>query len=290
MNRRTRTIVVLGIALSTGLVASAAVYKAVAAMPARAAGVAHDYVVVAARTLPVGTELTAHDLRKIPWPKGNAIAGTTSSIQSLVGRGLIAGVLENEPITESRVAPRDAGAGLPPAIPPGMRAISVKVDEVVGVAGFVVPGTHVDVLVTLTSRNGQEQMSRVVVSNVTVLTAGSRYDQEQSKTSKPIKSTVVTVLVAPEDAERIALAAAEGHIMLALRNPLDTAPTLTTGAHMTSLMGTQPARAPVVARRIAAPAPATPPVAAVVTPPAAVEESYKVIAIRAAQQKEEVVP
>jgi pilus assembly protein CpaB len=288
MNRRTRTIVVLGIAVTTGAMASFGVYRAVAAMPAREAVVAQDYVVVAARALPVGTKLTAKDLRRVAWPKGTTVAGSASTIEALVGRGLTSGVLENEPVTESRVAPREAGAGLPPAIPPGMRAISVKVDEVVGVAGFVVPGTHVDVLVTMASRDRQQQMSRVVVSNVTVLTAGSRYDQEQANTAKPIRSTVVTVLVSPEDAERIALAAAEGHIMLALRNPLDTAPTLTSGAHMTSLMGA-PEPAPVPVRRVVAPERPAPPVAAAVPAPAP-EEAYKVIAIRAAQQKEEVVP
>ena len=287
MNRRTRTIVVLGIAITTGAMASFGVYKAVAAMPAREVAAVHDYVVVAARPLPVGTKLTAKDLRRVAWPKGTTVAGSASSIDTLVGRGLTAGVLENEPVTESRVAPREAGSGLPPAIPPGMRAISVKVDEVVGVAGFVVPGTHVDVLVTMAARDRQQQMSRVVVSNVTVLTAGSRYDQEQANTAKPIKSTVVTVLVSPEDAERIALAAAEGHIMLALRNPLDTAPTVTSGAHMTSLMGA-PEPAPVTQRRIVTTARPAAPVAAA-TPPAA-PETYKVIAIRAAQQKEEVVP
>jgi pilus assembly protein CpaB len=288
MNRRTRTIVVLGIAVTTGAMASFGVYKAVAAMPAREAVVAQDYVVVAARALPVGTKLTAKDLRRVAWPKGTTVAGSASTIEALVGRGLTSGVLENEPVTESRVAPREAGAGLPPAIPPGMRAISVKVDEVVGVAGFVVPGTHVDVLVTMASRDRQQQMSRVVVSNVTVLTAGSRYDQEQANTAKPIRSTVVTVLVSPEDAERIALAAAEGHIMLALRNPLDTAPTLTSGAHMTSLMGA-PEPAPVAPRRIATPAPA-PVVPAIPAAAAPADAPYTVVAIRAAKQKEEVVP
>ena len=107
-----------------------------------------------------------------------------------------------------------------------MRAISVKVNEVVGVAGFVVPGTRVDVMVTLTNRQAQQDsMTRVVVSNVQVLTAGTRYDQENAKDGKPIPSTVVTLLVSPEDGERIALAASEGQIMLTLRNPLDTSPT-----------------------------------------------------------------
>jgi Flp pilus assembly protein CpaB len=141
----------------------------------------------------------------------------------VLDRGLIATVDENEPLTAAKLAPLGAGAGLPPSIPPGMRAVSVKVNEVVGVAGFVVPGTRVDVMVTLTNRQAQqESMTRVVVSNVQVLTAGTRYDQENAKDGKPIPSTVVTLLVSPEDGERIALAGSEGQIMLTLRNPLDT--------------------------------------------------------------------
>jgi pilus assembly protein CpaB len=128
-------------------------------------------------------------------------------------------------------------AGLPPSIPPGMRAVSVKVNEVVGVAGFVVPGTRVDLMVTLTNRQAQESLTRIVVSNVQVLTAGTRYDQENAKDGKPIPSTVVTLLVSPEDGERIALAASEGQIMLTLRNPLDTSSPTTLGTRTTALFG-----------------------------------------------------
>ena len=144
---------------------------------------------------------------------------------------------ENEPITATKVAAKEAGGGLPPTITAGMRAISVKVNEVIGVAGFVVPGTRVDLVVTLSGQREQQSQSRVVVSNVQVLTAGTKYDQEQAKDGKPVPSTVVTLLVTPEDAERIALASAEGKIMLTLRNPLDTNPTETKGTRLASLMG-----------------------------------------------------
>ena len=142
----------------------------------------------------------------------------------MVDRGLISGLVENEPITESKLAPLESGAGLPPSIPPGMRAMSVKVDEVVGVAGFVVPGTRVDLVVTVKRRGDgvdEKPMSRTAISNVLVLTAGTRYDQEQGMKGEPQPATVVTLAVTPEDAERIALAASEGKISLALRNPLD---------------------------------------------------------------------
>src|SRR6185369_7925379 len=132
-------------------------------------------------------------------------------------------------------APIAAGAGLPPTIPAGMRAISVRVNEVVGVAGFVIPGTRVDVLVTL--KQGNDTVTRVVVSNVQVLTAGTRYDQDKSKNGEPIPSSVVTLLLAPADAERVVLASTDGQIMLALRNPLDVAPTATAGTSSAMLFG-----------------------------------------------------
>jgi pilus assembly protein CpaB len=159
---------------------------------------------------------------------------------------------------------------------------------VVGVAGFVVPGTRVDVMVTLTGRQqNDESQTRVVVSNAQVLTAGTRYDQEKAKEGAPIPSTVVTLLVSPQDGERIALAASEGQLMLALRNPLDTTPTQTTGVRTAGLFG-QPAAAaapkPAVGQR------ARPVKPEVVQPtPAPVAETYTVQAIRGAKRTEEVV-
>ena len=212
--------------------------------------------------------------------------GSFSSPDALVGRGLIQPVRANEPLTETKLAPIEAGAGLPPSIPPGMRALSVRVNEVIGVAGFTTPGTRVDVLVTL--NRGEVSMSRAVVSNVQVLTAGTLYDQEQSKDGKPIPSTVVTLMVTPEDAERIALAQSSGAIMLVLRNPLDIVPTETKGVRLASLMGApgRPAgregRERAGARRRAKPA-------AVRRRRRRLPKFYSVEAIRAAKRSEEVV-
>src|SRR5439155_26484437 len=121
----------------------------------------------------------ADAVKVVPWPANTPLAGGFTDVESVVDRGLIAPVVENEPLTESKLAPKAAGAGLPPSIPPGMRAMSVKVNEVVGVAGFVVPGTRVDVMVTM--RQKDENIARVAVSNVQVLTAGTRYDQENAR-------------------------------------------------------------------------------------------------------------
>jgi pilus assembly protein CpaB len=150
----------------------------------------------------------------------------------------------------------------------------------------VVPGTRVDVMVTLTNRQqGQESMTRVVVSNVQVLTAGTRYDQENAKEGTPIPSTVVTLLVTPEDGERIALAASEGQIMLTLRNPLDTDSTTTTGVRTAGLLG-QAAAPPPAARLVRA---AARPVKPEVAPVAPAPSTYKVEAIRGAKRSEEIV-
>ena len=176
--------------------------------------------------------------------------GSFTKIEDVVNRGAIVEVAENEPLTESKLAPLGSGGGLPPTIPEGMRAISVKTNEVVGVAGFVIPGTRVDVLVIVGKSGDQDEpISRAVVSNVQVLTAGSRFDQEKARADgKPIPATVVTLLVTPEDAERISLAANEGQIMLTLRNPLDVAPTTTSGVRMANLLAA-PA-APVAIKRV----------------------------------------
>jgi pilus assembly protein CpaB len=204
-------------------------------------------------------------------------------VDAVVNRGLIAAVSENEPLTENKLAPVGAGAGLSPSIPEGMRAMSVRVNEVIGVAGFVVPGTRVDVLVTV--RQQDASRTQVVLDNVQVLSAGTRYDQENARQEgKPIPSTVVTLLVSPEDAERVTLAQSEGQIMLALRNPLDTEPTETDGVRLAGLFG-EPAPPPARPRPMARPqaVPQPPPVAAPVS------SIYTVEAIRAAKRTEEPV-
>jgi pilus assembly protein CpaB len=282
MKRRTRTTLVIAIALLTASAASWGIYRAVQRIPVREVEVASVHVVVAASALPVGTLVSADQVKVVPWPARNQVPGAFSSIDDVVDRGVIQQVNENEPLTVQKLAPKAAGAGLPPTIPPGMRAISVKVNEVVGVAGFVVPGSRVDVLATLDDRNGSKGgIARVVVSNLQVLTAGTRFDQEKAMADgKPIPTSVVTLLATPQDAERITLAGSEGKIMLTLRNPLDTLPTDTQGVRLANLMG----------------APAPPPVAkkvqgktVMVAAPPPAPKIYTVEAIRAAKRTEEVV-
>ena len=210
MNRTTRTVVVMAVATLMAGIASLGVYAAVKSIPVREVEVAHTFVAVAARNLPTGSRITQEDVKLVAWPAKSPMSGAFSDIKPILDRGLVAAVGENEPFTETKLAPLGSGAGLPPSIPPGMRAMSVKVDEVIGVAGFVVPGTRVDLVVTLRGIGQAESMSRTVVSNVLVLTAGTKFDQEQAKDGKAQPSTVVTLAVSPSDAERIALASSEG--------------------------------------------------------------------------------
>jgi pilus assembly protein CpaB len=283
MNRRNRTLVVLLVAVVLATGATWFVYRAIARIPVRQVEVASVYVAVAAENLPLGTRLTKEQIKLVGWPSSSPVQGSFSTPEGLVGRGLIQPVHANEPLTETKLAPIEAGAGLPPSIPPGMRALSVRVNDVIGVAGFTTPGTRVDVLVTLNQANAGS-MSRAVVSNVQVLTAGTLYDQEQSKDGKAIPSTVVTLMVTPEDAERIALAQSSGQIMLVLRNPLDIEPTETKGIRLASLMGAPDAPPVVKVEKGQARVARKPPAHAPEAP-----KFYSVEAIRAAKRSEEVV-
>jgi len=284
MNRNNRHMLVVFIAVVTAGLASLGVYHAVSRIPAREVEAAGISVVVAARSLPPGVRLTASDVRLAVWPAGSPVPGSFSTVDAVVNRGLLASVVQNEPLVAVKLAPLEAGAGLPPSIPAGMRAMSVKVNDVIGVAGFIDSGTRVDLVVTIRKRD--DSTSRTVVSNVQVLTAGTRFDQEKArdgKSSAPA-AAVVTLLVSPQDAERIALAQAEGQIMLVLRNPLDTEQTTTSGVRTASLLG-QEVAAPVVK----APAPRRAPAAAPTGPPPTPSRMYTVEAIRAAKRTEEVV-
>jgi pilus assembly protein CpaB len=290
MNRRTRHVIVVTIAVLTATVASFGVYRAMGQLPARQ-GEPVQSVVVAARPLVIGSQLTEKDLKLVAWPAGNMVPGAVTDLKDAVNRGLLVAVMQNEPLTASKLASAESGAGLPPAIPSGMRAMAVRVNDVIGVAGFIVPGSRVDVVVTM--RRAQDSMTRTAASNVQVLTAGTRKDQEKPEEvthrAGDQGETVVTLMVTPGDAERIALAQSEGQIMLVLRNPLDTETVATSGVKTAALLGPEeaPAAAPVVkaaAPRRAAPAP-KPEVAPAPEPPA----PRTVEAIRAAKRTEEVI-
>jgi pilus assembly protein CpaB len=220
--------------------------------PARTVTIPTRPVVVAASDLDVGAELTREEIRIIDWPANAVPAGAFSDPKDVIGRGIVLPVIQNEPILPMKLASPEAGSGLPPAIPPGLRAVSVRVNEVIGVAGYVLPGTRVDVVATVNpSGQGGDITSKVVLTNVQVLAAGTKIDRETDK-NKPIPVSVVTLLVDPEEAERLTLASTEGKIQLALRNPLDKATPSTHGIRPAALLGfTAPAQRAAVRTKLA---------------------------------------
>ena len=248
---RMRIFIVLVLAIAAGGVFAFATYNYVQRLPAQTVTIPTKPVVVAAADLEVGAEITKDSVRLIDWPANAAPANVFADPNEVIGRGLVMPMIQNEPFLDMKLAPKGAGSGLPPAIPPGLRAVSVKVNEVIGVAGYVLPGTHVDVVATVSPTQASTDMtSKVILTNVQVLAAGTKIDQGTGN-EKPIAVSVVTLLVDPEQAERLTLASTEGKIQLALRNPLDKATPVTRGVKPSSLLG-GPATTPRAAARPAA--------------------------------------
>jgi pilus assembly protein CpaB len=220
MNRN-RTLVGLVLAIVIGLITSRFVYKQFQKV-AVAKPISTTKVVVAAQAMPLGTRLQADQLKLVDWPANDPLPGSFNRIEDCVGRALVSQVVSNEAIMERKLAAREAGAGLPAVIPEGMRALSVRVDDVVGVAGFVVPETMVDVLATGETGEGNQgtTVTRTILEDVRVLAAGQQIAQD--KEGKPQTVAVVTLLVTPDQADKLTLASNEGRLRLALRNTIDT--------------------------------------------------------------------
>jgi pilus assembly protein CpaB len=207
-------------------------------------------VLVAAHTLEVGTLIQDGDLRwqiSAETPSGQFI----NDRQQAIGRGVIATIYEGETIASGRLAPMGAGAGLAAMIPVGKRAVALKIDEVVGLAGFVVPGMRVDVIIaggnSDAGRNGI--VSRTVLQNIEVLSAGKKI--EKTAEGKPQDAQVVNLLVTPDQAEVLSLASSETKVQLVLRNPLDTKEEITHGTSVAALFGQE--MAPTLARNVVQP-------------------------------------
>ena len=177
-------------------------------------------VIVAANDLQVGSKLMDGDVRQVKVPTSVLPPNYFRNKSQVLGRGVILPVQKGEFILPSKLAAENAGSGLPSLIPPGMRAVSVRVNEVVAVAGFVVPGTRVDVLLTGNPTGGNEPQTTTVLENVAVIAAGQKL--ERNAAGDPQTTPVITLLVSPDDAQKLTLASSQGHIQLALRNPVDT--------------------------------------------------------------------
>jgi len=215
---RTRLMMIGALAVGLGLVAALYVFKN---LQSRAGGTEPSVeVIVAADDLQVGAKVEERDIKIIRIAAGDLPAGAPRKRADVLGHGVILPISKGEFILLNKLAGDNAGAGLPALITPGMRAVSVRVNEVVSVAGFVTPGTRVDVLLTGTPAGGNDAETTTVLQDVKVLASG--HTLERSATGEAQNTPVITLLVTPDDAERLALASQEGKIQLALRNPLDT--------------------------------------------------------------------
>ncbi len=189
------------------------------------AGVDTIKVVVAAKPLLTGTRLAKEDVQLADWPKSSPLQGSFSDPNLAVGRAILIPTQVNEPILESKLAPKEGGAGLMAVIPEGKRALTIQVNSIIGVSGFVVPGAHVDLILTaippkdVKGAKNDEMGSKIVLEDLEVLAAGQNVQKDID--GKPQAVAEVTLLLTPEQAERVALATGDGRIQLALRNPLD---------------------------------------------------------------------
>ena len=256
--KNTRVLLIVALAVISGLGAGYSALRYLSDRPTPLPGVGTGKqetqpVVLASRDLPLGKVLEEADLMIVEWPANAVPAGYAGSVQELVGRSLMTNVQTNEAVLVTKLA--DSGLlGMIPLIPAGMRAMSVKVDEVVGVAGFVTPQTRVDVILIMTPPGTRDPISKVILQNIQTLAAGQEI--RETEDGSPITVTVVTVLVTPEEAERLALAAKEGQIQMALRNTLDQEDVETSGERASGLFaaGRAPMRSRPVVRSVSVPA------------------------------------
>ena len=211
-------------------------------------------IVAAATDIKLGTVLRSSDLTTIS-VSGTLPKGAIIQPANIVGRGVLSNLYAGEPIMESRLAAPGSGGGMAATIPPGMRACAVKVDDVVGVSGFATPGMRVDVLISGSPSQSANVGSRVrtLLQNIEVLSAGT--DIQRDGEGKPRQVQVVNLLVTPQQAELLSLAANQTHIQLALRNPLDTQMATPPGAAMAELFGDRSAPRPQTSKVRGAPLP-----------------------------------
>ena len=281
--RNKRFLIVLVGALLFGLLAAFSVSRYLSSAQANTKN--HNRVAVAKVAIPVGTKIIPEQVMIVPFPKESTPDGAFDQADKLVGRVAVTNIAPREPITESRLAAEGTAGGLSAVIPEGYRAMTVKVDDVVGISGFIMPGTLVDIVVVINPAENaamKDPISKIVLQNIKVLANGKNIDQpENQRDANSVKA--VTLLVTPEQAEKLALAASEGRLQLVMRNSIDQGDEQTTGMDKRRLLGgeraaplpepgslksEQPAATKPAARRIR-PAEAKPVVQAAPPPPRA---------------------
>jgi pilus assembly protein CpaB len=272
MNRR--ILIIISCALVLSVCASYLVYRAIGNKGNSARVIQSTPVLVAAHDLDAGALIRDIDLKVTAWT-GPVPKGAIAKADGILNRGVTAAIYEGEPVTETRLTPQGSGGGLAGTIPAGMRACAVKVNEVVGVAGFAIPGMRVDVLVTGLPPGGNPldgSRVRTLLQNIQVLSAGTDFQRDQA--GKPQPAQVVNLLVTPTDAEILSLASNEMHIQLVLRNPMDTAISKPPGTVVSDLFGgahtpeptLHPAAQVAKAKETVEPQPRPPAVAVVAAP------------------------
>jgi pilus assembly protein CpaB len=272
MNKRFLGVLAFGVVVS--VVASGAVYGLLGTRIGKHDATPVTHAVVITRDAPVGSLLRADDLKVVDW-KGQLPRQALTAIDTAEGRGVIVALRADDLVLDDHLAAKGAGAGLAAKIPAGMRAVAVKVNEVVGLAGFVLPGVRVDVIACGTAPGKNDALgtqSRTILSNIEVLSAGQKIQDEDG--GKPVTVQVVNLLVTPEQAEMMSLAGNETKVQLVLRNPSDNEMPKSIGSSTARLFNPRPEAAPVrkaAPRPKSTPAPIPAPVFERVTIPVTVE-------------------
>ena len=248
--RSTRAIVMILLSLLAGVAAVILAAKWVGQEAAQNT----SPVIVAMRDLELGAPLTQAMVQEVPWPTGAVPAGSFSDLKKLEGRVVRSPMYKGEPVLEPKLAPEGTKGGLTSIIPGGKRAISVKVNEVIGVAGFALPGSYVDIMVnTMDNKDKREKeaVSKIVLRRILVLAVAQEANRDETK---PKVVSAVTLEVTPEEAEKIDLARSIGSLSLVLRNSIDQQDTETAGMRLDDLLGkgkAAPIVVPVAARAVA---------------------------------------
>lgn len=235
--RNKRFFIVLVGALIFGVLAAVSVSKYLSSAQAYQNNL--NKIAVAKVAIPIGSKIISEQIMVVQFPKESTPDGAFDSPEKLAGRVAVVNIAAREPITEARLAPEGTSAGLAAVIPEGYRAMTVKVDDAAGISGFIIPGTLVDVVVTIDPREGsgmQDPISKIVLQNIKVLANGQNIDKpENEREANTVKA--VTLQVTPEQAEKLALASSEGKLQLVMRNQIDQGDEQTKGVNKRNLLG-----------------------------------------------------
>lgn len=296
MHLNRRFAIVVGSSLVWAFLVAAMFYRLASGGRGHAQAARTKPMVVAAMQLPLGAVIAAESVKTIQVPESLFPKGAFSTPEEVLQRPVVSPIQADEPIVEARIGAKGSGVGLAPMIPPGWRAAPVRVNDVVGVAGFVLPGMRVDVLVTGRPPGREDMMTNTVLQNILVLSAGQTIQTDAK--GQPITAAVVTLLVNPQQAESLTLANSEGHVQLVLRNSTDQQVARTSGSQLRELYGqltaaeARPSPLPAEPARTRKPAPERVQPARAPTPVAASPAAHpdEVIMIRGNQKTIEAAP